>query len=430
VTNDSTAISVQDLSKVFSIYESPLDVLRELISGKARHKSFWALRDISLDIRKGESVGIVGRNGAGKSTLLRILAGTMDETSGLVRVAGRVSSILELGTGFHPEYTGRENIVMGGLCLGMTREEIENKMDWIIDFSELDDFINQPFKTYSTGMQMRLTFSTATCIPADVLIIDEALAVGDAKFQRRCFDRLNGFRAEGRTILLVSHDLNSICTFCDRAILLEQGSIQETGNPEYVARVYHKLLFGNAAKDAEISTSDPATIDASPAPSSAAATETVPVDDAAHYGDKKIEVTDLLILDDRGHAVTQLESGSRYRIRVQATLHEDLDDIHVGFLIRNPKGIDLFGVNTMSMGTTIEPGKRGAKLNAELSLTMWLTSGDYFLTISFARSDATQYDLRWNDLGFTVMGDRRLFTSSIVDLEPNLEIHYQGCGKS
>ncbi len=242
-SDSQVAIRVSNLSKMFKIYSKPSDMFWELVKDRPLYKPFWALRDVSFEVHRGQVVGIIGRNGAGKSTLLKIIAGTLDKTSGEVMVNGRISSILELGTGFHGEYTGRENIYLGGLMVGLTREEIEGKMDWIIEFSELEDFIDQPFKTYSSGMQARLTFSTAVCIDPDILIIDEALAVGDARFSRKCFAKIDEFRKANHTILLVSHDVNTVSTFCDHAIMLENGRIFDQGEPHRISKVYYKILF-------------------------------------------------------------------------------------------------------------------------------------------------------------------------------------------
>ena len=241
----SPAISVSHLHKMFKVWNRPSDILREMVLGGTRHSDFHALSDVSFDLPRGSVVGIMGRNGAGKSTLLRIIAGTLNASSGSVAVNGRISAILELGTGFHPDYSGRENIFLGGMCLGLSRQEIASRFDEIVDFAELSEFIDRPFRTFSSGMQARLTFAVATSIEPDILIIDEALSVGDARFALKSFDRIQAFKRQGRSILIVSHNINQISTFCDHAILLERGKVLAAGEPAMVGNRYHELLFGS-----------------------------------------------------------------------------------------------------------------------------------------------------------------------------------------
>lgn len=250
---DEIAISLTDVSKCFKRYRHPVDRLKEILfPGKARADEFWALQNINLEIPKGKTLGIVGRNGSGKSTLLQIIVGTLSPTSGDVHVRGRISALLELGSGFNPEFTGRQNVFFNGQLLGLTQAEIEERFDDIVGFADIGDFLDQPVKTYSSGMFVRLAFAVATSVDPDILVVDEALSVGDEAFQRKCFARLETIQERGGTILFVSHAAGTVIELCDSAILMYDGELLLTHTPKTVIDKYHKLIYAPAEKTEEI----------------------------------------------------------------------------------------------------------------------------------------------------------------------------------
>lgn len=411
------AIRVRGLAKAFRIYRHPRDVLVEMITSRPRHIERWALRDVNFEVGRGETIGILGRNGAGKSTLLKIIANTLDKTRGDVEVNGRVTAILELGSGFHPDYTGRENIYMGGLCLGMSRAEIDRKVEGIINFSELRDVIDQPFKTYSTGMQARLTFSTAVSVDPDILIIDEALSVGDAKFQMRCFDRMMEFKRQGRSILLVSHDTNTISQFCDRAIVLDDGAVFAEGTARDMAVVYHRLLFGETQPSSN--TNSPST------PSGAVALEND--HKPTRYGDGSVALVAYAIEDGSGNKIALVQSGQPCSFHMQIRGLETVENLSFGFAVKDRKGVVVWGITNISQGNAPERLKRNATMDVRADVTMWLAAGDYFLTLGVARADSgDKCDFIDEAVHFKVMGPGGIFTTSCVNLNARFHVTRMG----
>ncbi|HET9908503.1 MAG TPA: ABC transporter ATP-binding protein [Anaerolineales bacterium] len=420
-----SAIHLANLSKLYKVYNRPADMVWELVSGRPLYKPFWALQDISFDVQRGQVVGLIGRNGAGKSTLLKIIAGTLDASSGEIQVNGRISSILELGTGFNPQYSGRENIYMGGLIAGLSSEEIKEKEDWVIEFSELREFIDQPFRTYSSGMQARLTFSTAVCIDPDILIIDEALSVGDARFQRKSFGKIEEFRKVGKTILFVSHDMNSIRGICDMAILLEKGKILEVGKPDPIAKKYWKILYVDQNPRQDGKTPESAADGGKP--ETKEKQSLVPLSSPVNNprllraGSREgAEVLDIGILDSEGERVTVLESGEKYSIFIKAFFKEDIEDVRFGFHIVNEKGVVMYGISTSEAGIQIPPQKKGQILEARLNVTMWLTNGTYLLSGGVG-IEATPLDFLYDALVLTIPRLPGIQHASVVNLQPEFE---------
>ncbi len=409
------AIEAEGLAKRFEIYNRPSDLLKEMLTGKTRHKEFWALKDVDFRIGKGEVIGIMGRNGAGKSTLLKILAGTLRHTSGKLDIRGKVSAILELGTGFDPNRTGRENVYMGGIFLGMSRAEIERKMDWIIDFSELAEFIDHPFKTYSSGMQARLTFSTAISIDPEILIVDEALAVGDVKFQRKCFAKFEEFRQSGMTILLVSHSSEAVASLCRRAILLERGRLVFDGDTREAIRHYYSLIYEKKPEEnaQEVLGAPPNA--AGPNKLPFATMPQAPSEVRAGTGD--VEIIDVGFIDDRGQRTERLETGRHYDIAFRIYCHRSIDWISLGFTIATLHGVDVYGTDSRHVCADVPRMAKGEMFDARFRVHMHLAPGRYFLTVAAAKSDSEMCDRRSDVVMFEVDGKLRGYQASLVDLE-------------
>ena len=439
------AISVAGLRKAYRLYAHPRDMLLEALTGRRRHGEFVALEDVSFAVAPGSVVGLMGRNGAGKSTLLRLIAGTLDASGGRVETRGRIAAILELGTGFHPDYTGRENVYLRGLCLGLGREEISRRFEEIVAFSELEAFIDQPFRTYSSGMQARLTFSVATCVDPDILIVDEALSVGDAKFQLKSFDRIREFKRRGKAIVVVSHSINQIVAFCDRAILLEKGRIHAEGDPNKVGQIYHELLFGSgpcgeaapglapaagpgdAESDRMGEPDEPVRRDGEAGIAGAGAKR------SHRYGSGKASITRVGMEDAAGRPRITVPSGETARFVVGFEARAALPGVVLGLLIRNAWGLDVVGTDTRFVPCPGLPERmeRGARCAVEVAMPMWLAPGTYFATVGIADRNETKHDMWLDCLQFEVMpGDTACYTTSIVNVPLSLRASLCSSGES
>ncbi len=380
--NRTPAISIRGLSKAYKVYTHPGDMFRELFTRRPHHKEVWALQDINLEVGHGEVVGLIGRNGAGKSTLLKIITGTLDSTRGSVAVNGRVSAILELGTGFNPEYTGRENVLTGGMCLGMSRSEVERKFDSIVEFSELWSVIDQPLKTYSTGMQARLAFATAISVDPEVLIIDEALSVGDVLFQEKCFKRMREIASSGATVLFVTHSYPIIYDLCDRALLLHQGRLLCEDVPKNVGYQFEKLIAEERGqKPVALSVGQPMA-----EPGSAVAA----VPPAAL---PPARVLDAVVLNGEGVEITTLFHAQTYAVRIRCLCTEDLPALSVGFILQKPTGQVVYSVSTVYLDRGVS-ARAGEILEVRFSLKCRFGSGTYLLAGAVARmKDGGNYDV-------------------------------------
>ena len=352
------AIEFQHVSKSYAIYDSPGDRLKELLPlrrGK-RHRDFGALRDISFAVKRGETFCIIGENGSGKSTLLQIIAGILQPTSGTVMVNGRVSALLELGAGFNPEFSGRNNVYLNGSILGLTKRQIDERYQEIESFAEIGDFIEQPVKTYSSGMVVRLAFAVAINVDPDILLVDEALAVGDIYFRQRCMRKVHELRSRGVTILFVSHATSDVKAIGDRALWLEQGRLMEIGNTE---RVVAKYLARMVEKDSRYMKAHPEPRGGGAARVQAPEVVTSIPNIDGRYGDGRAEVLGIAVLDEAGSPAAMLEPGSRIVVRMSVCAKAAVARPMVGFMLRNQMGMDFAGTNTAREGCDLAPMEAG-----------------------------------------------------------------------
>lgn len=383
------ALRVESISKQYRIYNRPSDRLKETVTrGRWKaHREFWALKDISFEIEAGTTTGIIGPNGSGKSTLLQIITGTLEPTHGRVWLEGRVAALLELGAGFNAEFTGVENIFMNASLLGLSRAETEALLPEIASFAEIGDFIYQPLKTYSSGMYVRLAFAVAIAVSPQILIIDEALAVGDAVFQHRCTRRIKEMQENGTTILFVSHDPGAIRALCNRAILLNQGRMEADGPPAEVLGRYQKVIMAQEAAYAQAEL-----VREKPQP----ATEEIDAPQFTYrHGNGSAEILKVELLDASHEPAAIVESGHLVHLRMHVVFNEDVVDPVYGFIIRNRHGIHLYGTNTRVQGITSGLIKSGSRVETTFTFNCWLAPDLYSISIAVHSPEAVSFD--WLD---------------------------------
>lgn len=405
------AIRVQGLSKLYRRSSSghQLRTLksalleRSLVRGIRPEDAISALEDISFDVRAGEAVGLIGSNGSGKSTLLKMVAGILQPTSGRIEVEGRVAALIELGAGFHPEISGRENIFINGAVLGLSRRQIERRFDEIVEFSGLADFIEEPVKNYSSGMYVRLGFSVAIHTDPDVLLVDEVLAVGDEAFSHRCLRRIEEFLAEGRTLLLVSHSLSLIEEICDRAVWLEKGKVRMSGHPRLVADTYRQ-----AVADAEGEAHRSAKEQREAEEGAESETEEGRGKDCEvlRWGSREAEINKVRILV-RGEERYHFHSGDQVVFEIEASAHRSLSDFVFGIAISTPRGVECWGTNTDLLGFVPKRLEKG-DVTVEIDCPeLRLAPGEYLIDVAVHTQDGTPYDYRRKLVSFSVTSSER-----------------------
>ena len=349
-----------------------------------------ALNKTSFDIKKGESIGIIGTNGSGKSTILKIITGVLNQTEGDVEINGRISALLELGAGFNMEYTGMENIYLNGTMLGYTREEVDERIPEILKFADIGDFIYQPVKSYSSGMFVRLAFAVAINIEPEILIVDEALSVGDVFFQSKCYKKFEEFKEQGKTILFVSHDLSSIARYCDRVILLNKGVMLGEGSPKEMIDAYKRVLVGQEQKEGAA-----VSIGVNP--------------DAQQYGNGKAVITEIVIEDDTGLNNNSILKGSYFTVHMKVKVAEDIEMPIFAFSIKDIKGTEISGTNSMIEKSFMQPVKAGEEKHISFRQRMDLQGGDYLLSFGvtgYENDDFCVYHRLYDAVNITVVSDK------------------------
>lgn len=392
-------VLVQNVSKLYRLYRRPADRLRELLPGsRQRHTDFWALREIGFTVEKGETLGIVGPNGCGKSTLLQIVCGILEPTTGRVVTRGRVAALLELGAGFNPEFTGRENVYLNGEIMGLSRAEIGKAMPSIEAFAEIGEFIERPVKEYSSGMYVRLAFSTAIHVDPEILIVDEALAVGDAVFANRCVRKFQELRERKITVLFVSHDLGLVKQLSDRAILLLHGRIEAQGAPKDVINRYIGLVLEKQQPQGQ---------------------KQDRVRGSFRHGDGTSEILSIEIRNARGESVTSVASGEPVTVRVRSRFHQAKSDPMVGILIRTRIGMDVYGTNTRIEQAPLGDFEAGDELEVDFRIECWLTPQPYTLTVATQNADGSSHDWLDDAIAFDVVDTR--VAAGVANLRAKVE---------
>ena len=432
------AINVCDVTKIYRLYDKPIDRLKESISltHKKYHKEFFALDKISFTVEKGSTVGIIGTNGSGKSTILKIITGVLNPTTGSVEVDGNISALLELGAGFNMDYTGIENIYMNGTMMGFSREQMEAKLPEILEFADIGDFVYQPVKTYSSGMFVRLAFALAINVEPEILIVDEALSVGDVFFQAKCYRRMEEIRKTGTTILMVTHDMGSVIKYCDKVILLNKGEFLAEGPAGEMVDLYKKILAGrmddleaDLAKRLDSNFSDMMELNNDINKTHAKEYHGLMKDkisinpNKTEYGDGRAEIYDLGLLDSKGELTNLLLKGEEFTIREKIRFNANIESPIFTFTIKDKKGTELSGTNTMFEGVEVKPVKPGDEAVVEFKQKMTLQGGEYLLSMSctgFENGTHVVYHRLYDVTFITVISNKN--TVGVYDMESKVKL--------
>ena len=487
------AIEVDNVQKIYKLYDKPSDRMKEAFGfgKKTKHKLHYALKGVDMKIYQGETVGIIGTNGSGKSTILKIITGVLNPTSGRVLVNGRISALLELGAGFNMEYNGIENVYLNGTMMGFSEKEIEAKLPEILSFADIGDYVYQPVKTYSSGMFVRLAFAVAINIEPEILIVDEALSVGDVFFQSKCYRRMEEIRKNGTTIIMVTHDMGSIIKYCDKVVLLNKGEFIAQGSAGKMVDLYKKILAGqmdalraelevmndfsgdkvikaeksgagsaeNGASENEVGNNDAGNVNGSEAVDGTAENGVGSASDGTgnptalngetakkpglmrdkltinanreEYGDGRAQIFDLGLVDARGNITNLLLKGEEFTIRERIRFNAPIQAPIFTYTIKDKKGTDLTGTNTLFEGTDVHPVKEGDIYDVAFTQKMTLQGGEYLLSMSctgFEGGEHVVYHRLYDVANITVISNKN--TVGVYDMEPDVAVRLSPAGEA
>lgn len=418
---DDIAIAVNNVQKIYKLYDKPSDRMKEAfgLGRKKAHKLHYALNGVSLNIYKGETVGIIGTNGSGKSTILKIITGVLNPTAGEVKVNGRISALLELGAGFNMEYNGIENVYLNGTMMGFSEKEIDAKLPEILEFADIGDYVKQPVKTYSSGMFVRLAFAVAINIEPEILIVDEALSVGDVFFQAKCYHKFEEFKAMGKTIVFVSHDLSSISKYCDRVFLLNKGNLLGEGSPKEMIDAYKRVLVGQyelpeKAENQELLNDEDVR-------RAAGGLQTNP--NLLEYGTKQAEIVEYYLTDDRNVKTTAVIKGSEFTVHMRVKFTEHIPAPIFAFSVKNVQGTEITGTNSMIEKAYLESAEPGQVKDITFTQKMSLQGGEYLLSLGVTGYNGDTFEVYhrlYDTLNITVVSDKN--TVGFYDMDSAVRV--------
>lgn len=438
---DDIVISINNVSKMYKLYDNPMDRLKEALklSRKVKYREYFALNNISFDVRRGETVGLIGTNGAGKSTLLKIVTGVLSPTEGSVNVTGKIAALLELGAGFNMEYSGIENIYLNGTMMGYTKSQMDEKVDDIVGFAGIGEFINQPVKTYSSGMFARLAFAVAINVEPDILIVDEALSVGDIYFQMKCFKKMDEIKRNGTTILLVTHDLGSIVKYCDRAVLINKGEFIGEGKPKKIVDIYKKILVNQF----DVSGEEADRLDDMEQEDASAEPDRIPdsTEESAQlwknqmiiggeetvYGNNKAKIIDFGLFDDKGRITNIVMKKSVFTLKIKVKFNEPVNMPIFAYTFKNEHGVEITGTNSMFEKTDVPEASEGDVYIVEFKQRMNLQGGDYLLSFGctgYEDDEFVVYDRLYDIAGISVVSAQN--TVGYFDMDTSISVKKEG----